>query len=104
MSKKTYQDLVHLYGKWDQCFQACEELAELIQAISKVRRYPGNLKHEDDVAEEMADVMIMLEQLELIFNNGERIKQYKQVKLQKLNALIRQEKELRSMVGKASET
>lgn len=63
-----------------QCFIACEELAELIQAISKAERLSNSdilgkyQKHiEENLTGEIADVYIMLEQLQLMLNikNGD---------------------------------
>lgn len=58
-----------------QCFVACEELAELIQAISKAERFSshdilGNYYEfiEEQLTGEIADVYIMLAQLLRIFN------------------------------------
>lgn len=58
-----------------QCFVACEELAELIQAISKAERFSNHdiLDNyyefiEEQLKGEIADVYIMLAQLLRIFN------------------------------------
>lgn len=66
--KNNYKDVVNYYGKESQARMAMEECAELIQAINKRLRYPNNDCCLDGVYEEMADVMIMLEQLKIIFN------------------------------------
>lgn len=57
-----------------QCFVACEELAELIQAISKAERFSshdilGNYYEfiEEQLTGEIADVYIVLEQLQYMF-------------------------------------
>lgn len=42
---------------------AMEESAELIQAISKVKRYPDDSDREDNLAEEICDVLLMIEEL-----------------------------------------
>lgn len=63
-----------------QCFVACEELAELIQAISKAERFSSHdiLDNyyefiEEQLTGEIADVYVMLEQLQLMLNikNGD---------------------------------
>ncbi len=61
-----------------QCFVACEELAELIQAISKTQRLGSSDAEnffvdyckfiEEQLTGEIADVYIMLAQLLRIFN------------------------------------
>ena len=47
---------------------AQEECAELIQAISKVRRKGANTATLDHMAEEIADVQIMCEQLIFLYD------------------------------------
>ena len=55
------------YGKEPQLGMAQEECAELIQAISKVRRKGETKDAIDHLAEEIADVRIMCAQLEELF-------------------------------------
>ena len=47
---------------------AAEEAAELIQAISKVRRYGYIGEHKDNLIEEIADVSIILQELKMMFD------------------------------------
>lgn len=42
---------------------ASEECAELIQALSKVKRYPLKDEYKDNLQEEVADVIICIEEL-----------------------------------------
>ena len=55
------------YGKEPQMGVAQEECAELIQAISKVRRKGETVETLDNLVEEIADVSIMCAQLEELF-------------------------------------
>ena len=41
---------------------------------------------EDDISEEMADVIIMLVQLQMIFNNKEEVSRYINSKVERLKA------------------
>lgn len=75
--QEIYRKAISDYGKGPQKLKAIEELAELIQAVAK-----GNLSN---IAEEMADVGIMLAQLEIIYNNAKEVAGYKQDKLERLN-------------------
>lgn len=50
---------------------AMEEPAELIQAVSKVLRYGCEGEHRDSLAEEMADVRIVLGELSLMYGIGD---------------------------------
>ena len=69
------------YGADAQAMVHCEELSELIQAISKMRR-SEDARYEDDgeaydkaygnLVEEMADVLIILEQLEEMYEVSDR--------------------------------
>lgn len=61
-----YDRAIEHYGDKKQLLQACEECAELIQAISKATRYEGK-SYVDGVCEEIADVLIMCEQVRRIF-------------------------------------
>ena len=70
--KKTNKDAlekaIKKYGVEKQLLVCMEEPAELIQAISKVERYPEDSTRMQDLIEEMADVTICLEYLKLIYN------------------------------------
>ncbi len=61
-----YDRAIAHYGDKKQLLQACEECAELIQAISKATRYNGE-SYVYGVCEEIADVLIMCEQVRRIF-------------------------------------
>lgn len=56
-----------------------EECAELIQAVSKYKRYGK----EDGLFEEMADVLIMIEQMQIFFGNDE-VERQRQKKTERL--------------------
>lgn len=56
---KKAKAIADYYGKEHQTIKAIEELAELIQALAK-----GDL---DNIKEEIADVRVMLEQIEYLY-------------------------------------
>lgn len=60
---------------------AIEELSELTKEITKDIRGITNYKN---IAEEMADVEIMLEQMKIIYNNKDLVDRYKVEKLQRI--------------------
>ena len=62
-----YVKAVQKYGEEAQCRLAMEECAELIQAINKSLRYPTPTARKRMI-EEMADVTIMMRQLQIIFS------------------------------------
>ena len=77
----TYVEAVRAYGKQSQLVMAMEEMSELTKELSKNLRGADNFKA---LAEEIADVEIMLEQLKVIFRNralGDRIRANKLVRL-----------------------
>ena len=66
------------YGLFPQLNVATEELAELIQAIARFRRVAENDMLETAirknlVAEEIADVEVMLAQIKYLMKIGERV-------------------------------
>lgn len=56
------------YGVEKQLLVCMEEPAELIQAISKAERYPNDEKRTDELIEEIADVLICIEYLKMIYD------------------------------------
>ena len=77
---KVKQIALH-YGKESQMGIAQEECAELIQAISKVRRKGETEDTLDHLAEEIADVRIVCCQLSGIFGVTDKVNQYERDKL-----------------------
>ena len=67
-NKDVLDKAIKKYGVEKQLLVCMEEPAELIQAISKVERYPEDSTRMQDLIEEMADVTICLEYLKLIYN------------------------------------
>jgi len=80
------QDAVDLWGSESQICMAAEEAGELITALMKFGRRRNGTTAEE-VIDEIADVYVMLKQLELIFDD-ERIKDRYQYKLRRLKERI----------------
>ena len=63
--------VIAAYGADAQAMVHCEELAELIQAVSKMRRVRNSEKDDtaayENLVEEMADVLICLEQIQTMY-------------------------------------
>ena len=59
------EKIVKHYGSEHQIVVAMEECGELIQSLSKYLRGEGST---DNIAEEMADVQLVLEELRFIFS------------------------------------
>lgn len=74
IDQKTYEDTliraIKTYGAVNQMRQCVEEMAELMQAICKYIRYMDDSLDTtlqlEDIAEEVADVHIMTDQLAMI--------------------------------------
>ena len=66
--KKIMQQAINRYGWENQIDQYHEESAELTVALNKARRGKYQPQFIPDIAEEIADVYIMLYQLQKIFN------------------------------------
>lgn len=83
--RKIEHEAIEHYGKEPQMIVAIEELSELIKELTKNLRGENN---EDHIAEEIADVHIMINQLELMFENSQSVRTWKERKLNRLNARI----------------
>lgn len=79
------RDAIAYYGERAQEETAIEECAELIQAITHKHR--GRFHN---IAEEIADVEIMLEQLKAINHCHEQVKQWHEQKIKQLQERIRE--------------
>lgn len=62
-----YEEVIDYYGEEAQHRQAMEELAELIQAINKILRYPTALSR-NRLIEEIVDTEIMIQQLKEMYS------------------------------------
>ena len=69
-TEEIYKRMIEKFGKEAQTIVAIEELSELQKELCKYLRDLKNGLHRDisSIVEEIADVKIMLEQLELIFD------------------------------------
>lgn len=93
-----YREAIGRYGEPRQIIKAVEELSELAQVLCKAM---GDATPEDEantealkdhLAEEMADVQIMLDQLIIIFRNAERLQRQMDRKLDRLAERLEAEK------------
>lgn len=80
----TCQRAINHYGWYKQELQATEEMGELLAVLNQHKR--GKVSRED-VISEIADVMVMCEQLALIYGKTE-VKQEMFMKLERLNDRI----------------
>jgi hypothetical protein len=87
---EVFRRAIQDYGKIPQKIKAIEELAELIEAVSI-----GNTRM---IAEEMADVSIMIDQLELIYDNKHEVMGYIKDRKKKKSRQIRPIEELSRLI------
>lgn len=81
--KSILEKNIAKHGIIHQKVKAMEECAELIQALAKGDKL--------NIAEEMADVLIMIDQLKLIFNNERLVEEFKVIKLERMGRTLRKE-------------
>ena len=79
--KPIYNAAIKNYGKHMQQMVAIEEMSELIKELVKFNRGAENQPH---IAEEIADVLIMLEQLMIMFDNESDVNVFIEQKLFRL--------------------
>lgn len=91
--KKKCAAIMQHYGRGNQFDILQEECAELIQAVSKIRR--GASGAEEHFIDELADVAIMIEQHVSDFDGDEMTEFYKKIneKLERQLGRISKEKE-----------
>lgn len=79
-NKEVFKKSIQHYGPKAQIDLAIEEMSELTKALLKHRRASMGQgdpqKKAKDVAEEIADVRIMLDQLEMIFDNKVQVREW----------------------------
>jgi NTP pyrophosphatase (non-canonical NTP hydrolase) len=73
------------FGSKPQIIKAIEEMAELSKELAKELNDNGN---EDNIREEIADVLIMMEQMVFLFDVKNEIAKWRENKLFKLAKLI----------------
>lgn len=85
MINDTLRAAAQTFGANPQKAKAVEEMAELTKELCKDLNGQGSLAH---IAEEIADVEIMLEQLKLIYSNTALVYAYRKQKIQRLQGRI----------------
>lgn len=65
---KIYQKAIEFYGESSIIDLFFEESSELTKALLKARRYGLNEERRIDIIDEIADVIICLESLKIIFD------------------------------------
>lgn len=80
-NKKIYKKAIETYGEHSQITMVFEEMSELQKELCKYLRGLGVI---ENIAGEIADVEIMLDQMKLLFNIENEVKDFKQQKIKRL--------------------
>lgn len=90
--KAVLLQAIETNGEVYQMDVAIEELSELQKEICKIKRGKGSTLH---LAEEMADVEVILEELKMIFCNADMVEVLKGTKIERLKNDLKCGKEIR---------
>lgn len=93
MNREVLEKAINTYGKDAQQDMCIEEMSELIKAICKIKRNRYNItnKLKEDLYEEIADVYIMLRQLEMMFDCEPEVKDLIVHKIRRLEGRLRED-------------
>ena len=101
--KQLLERVITAYGMNKQLDVAIEELSELIQAICKIKRRDSisneSFAVKGNLAEEMADVEIILAELKLLFDNEDNVKEWNNYKLDRLEKRLNEKYSFETMSG-----
>lgn len=88
--KDLYERNIRYHGTQQETTIAMEECSELIQAISKCKRYGFVDNHRDNLIEEIADVLIIINELQLIYDISDNdIENIKNTKMDRMDYRIK---------------
>lgn len=85
-NKEIYKKAISKYGLYAQIDMVFEEMSELQKELCKFKRGKNTV---DNMAEEIADVKIMLEQMELAFDIKDKVEFQKDLKIKRLEERIK---------------
>ena len=83
---KTYTNAILAFGEQNQLIVAIEELSECQKEICKILRGGDGLRN---LAEEIADATIMLEQIQLIFSINDCVCNFMDEKIKRLEDRVK---------------
>ena len=88
--KDLYERNIQYHGIEQETTIAMEECSELIQAISKCKRYGCIDKYRENLIEEIADVLIIINELQLIYDISDSdIENIKNTKMDRMDYRIK---------------
>lgn len=87
----TLKTALDTFGAYAQTVVAIEELSEFQKELCKaIRTGIGDPENRDHIAEEIADVYIMLEQMEALFDVSEDVPLYRIAKIDRLGKRLKE--------------
>lgn len=86
--KVIYEMAITKYGQMNQIIKAVEEMSELTKELCKLLVNDSKYSIEG-IAEEIADVTIMIEQLRLMYNINDEVCEMMDSKIRRLENRIR---------------
>ena len=88
--KDLYERNIQYHGIEQETTIAMEECSELIKAISKCKRYGCIDKYRENLIEEIADVLIIINELQLIYDISDNdIENIKNTKMDRMDYRIK---------------
>lgn len=78
---EVLQRALDTYGSWAQVMMVFEEMSELQKELCKYLRGRGSFEH---IAEEIADVEIMLDQMKMLFYCADEVRDVRGRKVERL--------------------
>lgn len=85
---RVLREAIERYGEDMQLTVLLEEMSELAKEICKRKR---GVQNAFKIAEEAADVRIMLRQLEMILQNGDKVRAFERMKIDRLSERLERE-------------
>ena len=82
---EVLKDALYHFGYNHQATKCIEEMSELTKELCKEKDGQGNLEH---IAEEIADTYITLDQMVIYHDIYQKVKDYREKKLDRLRYLI----------------
>ena len=82
---KIFHRAIYKWGADMQMMVAIEEMSELTKELIKHQRTGTNFQ---EIAEEIADVEIMLIQLKIIFGNEDKVEEFIEKKMNRLKEIL----------------
>lgn len=95
-NREVFETALKTWGDEDQTLMVFEEMSELQKELCKHSRGKDNT---EQIAEEIADVQIMLEQMIILHDCEEAVKEYRRSKIERLKIRLGIEEDVCTATG-----